>query len=94
MTDTSPDNLEDIDPVIVDGVLAHADAFIDADKRVDEIVAWGETELQARESDIKDVKGTLQQFKEAAAEVEQMVAQKLKALEDDIRTSATIGLGE
>jgi hypothetical protein len=90
MTDTSPDNLSDIDPAIVEGVLAHADSFIDADKRVDEIVAWGETELKMREADIKDSNGTLQQFKEAATEVEQMVAQKLKALQDQVGASATI----
>ena len=42
------DDLKDIDPEIVEAVLANADAFIDADKRVDEIIAWGESELKSR----------------------------------------------
>jgi hypothetical protein len=75
------DDLKDIDPEIVEAVLTNADAFIDADKRVDEIITWGEGELKCREEQLKTSGGTLQDFKKAAAEIETQVAQKLKDLE-------------
>ena len=47
------DDLKDIDQKIVEAVIANADMFIDADKRVDEILAWGEGELKSREEQLK-----------------------------------------
>lgn len=79
------DDLKDIDPAIVEAILANADAFIDADKRVDEIVSWGEKELKAQEQQLKVSGGTLQDFKKASAEVEATVAEKLRNLEKEIR---------
>ena len=79
------DDLSDIDPTIVEMVLAHADEFIDADKKIDEIVAWGESELKARELQIKESDGTLEDFKAAAREIEQMVKDKLRAFEDELK---------
>ena len=81
------DDLSDIDPEVVQAVLANADAFIDADIRVDAITAWGERELKEREKQIKETGGTLQDFKNAAAEIEALVAQKLSALEREIRAT-------
>ena len=80
------DDLKDIDQKIVEAVIANADMFIDADKRVDEILAWGEGELKSREEQLKASGGTLQDFKKAAAEIESQVAQKLAELESEIRS--------
>lgn len=79
------DDLSDIDPAIVEAVLAHADEFIDADEHIDEIIAWGESELKAREAKINQSGGTLDDFKAAAREVEKMVKDKLKAFEDELK---------
>ena len=35
------DDFSDIDPVLVEAIGANADAFIEADACVDEIIAWG-----------------------------------------------------
>ncbi len=80
------DDLSDIDPAIVEAVLAHADEFIDADEKIDEIIAWGENELKTREVKINGSGGTLDDFKAAAREVEQMVKDKLAAFEDELKT--------
>jgi hypothetical protein len=79
------DDLKDIDPEIVEAVLANADAFIDADKRVDDIISWGENELKTREQNLEASGGTLQDFKKAATEIESQVAEKLKDLESEIQ---------
>lgn len=79
------DDLKDIDPEIVQAVLANAGAFIDTDIRADAITSWGESELKSREEQLKASGGTLQDFKKAAAETEAQVAQKLRDLERDVR---------
>lgn len=79
------DDLKDIDPAIVDAILANADAFIDADKRVDEITSWGEKELMEREQQLKVSGGILQDFKKASAEIEAVVTEKLRNLEKEIQ---------
>jgi hypothetical protein len=78
-------DLSDIDPEIIEAVSSHADAFIDADNSIDEIIAWGETELKAREAKILESVGTLDDFKAAAREVEHMVKDKLAAFEEDLK---------
>lgn len=88
MTEPDNDNLADIDPLITEAVLAHADVFIEADKRVDDIVAWGEAQLKTREDEIRNSNGSLTEFKNAAKDVEQMVAEKLRALENEVRERA------
>jgi hypothetical protein len=75
------DDLKDIDPKIVDAVVANADAFIDADQKIDEIMAWGESELAKKEVEIKEAHGGVEEFKVAAAVIEASVAEKLKQLE-------------
>jgi hypothetical protein len=80
------DDLKDIDPAIVEMVLAHADAFIEADERIDKIIAWGETELAAQEAKIKGSNGTLKDFQIAARAIEKAVKEKLHALEKEIKT--------
>lgn len=80
------DDLKDIDPEITEKVLANADAFIAVDEQVDQILDWGEQELKSREDQIRGSGDTLQNFKKAAIEIEQQVAQKLKDLESEIRS--------
>jgi hypothetical protein len=77
-------DLKDIDPEVVEQVLANADAFIAADTKVDEIVAWGEEELKKREEEILARGGTVDDFKKAAADIEEVVKQKLHALEKSL----------
>ena len=79
------DDLKDIDPIIVEKILANADAFIEVDTRVDDIVAWGEQELKSREEKIKAANGTLEEFKNTAAVVSAAVTQKLQDLEKEVQ---------
>lgn len=85
------DDLHDIDPAVVDAVLANADAFIKADLRVDQIISWGESELNERERKIKTTGGTVDDFKRAAAEIESAVAKKLAALELEVKNTYQAG---
>lgn len=85
------DDLHDIDPAVVDAVLANADAFIKADLRVDQIISWGESEMKERERKIKTTGGTMDDFKRAAAEIESVVARKLSALEVEIKNTYHAG---
>ena len=88
------DDLKDIDPEIVEAVLANAGAFIDADTQVDSIIEWGEKELKAREEAIKNSGGTLRDFKQAVDEIGATVAAKLRTFEQDIHTKYQAGAAE
>lgn len=79
------DDLKDIEPEIVAKVLEHADDFVDIDTSIDEIIAWGEKELERREEELRSSGGTLQDFKNAASEIEIQVAQKLQQFETQMR---------
>ena len=81
------DDLHDIDPEIVDAVLANADAFVKTDVRIDQIISWGESELQKREQKIRASGGTVDDFKRAAAEIEEAVASKLAAFEQEVKNT-------
>lgn len=82
------DDLSDIDPVLIEAVGAHANAFVDADARVDEIISWGVRELAGLKEQVGASGGTVGDFTSASAEIDQAVKSKLKTLEDGIRAMA------
>lgn len=76
------DNLQDIDPAIVESVLTHADAFIAADTQINTIIDWGKNELQLLENRaISSLDFTVQNFKDESAKIRSEVSSKLQALE-------------
>ena len=79
------DELNDIDPLVVEAVLANADAFIDLDAQVDDIIAWGENELKTKQLALAGSETAIEEFKIFAAEIEQQVADKLSRLENDVK---------
>jgi hypothetical protein len=85
MEDITIDTDSDIDPQIAEVIFAHSDDFIDADNTVDEIIDWGMRELKVREAKIQTSGGSLEDFKDAAREVEQLVKSKLAEFEEDLK---------
>ena len=79
------DDLKDIDTELVEAILNNADAFITADASVDEIIMWGESELEALKIRMKESGGTVQDFRDESSRIESAVAEKLRGLETDIR---------
>ena len=78
------DELKDIAPEIIERILAHADEFIGIDVRVDEIIAWGEAELDVAEKAVSDSGGTVEDFKQKGEVIKQAVLEKLKNLEQEL----------
>lgn len=85
MSEATSTDLRDLDPDVVDGIIANADVFIAVDEYVDKIIAWGEGELKFRENEIMTSGGTVEDFKKAAVEIEVQVAEQLKKLEQSVQ---------
>ena len=79
------DDLKDIDPELIEAILNNADAFIAVDTSVDEIILWGEGELDALKVRIKETGGTAQNFNDEAVRIETGIAERLRQLEADVR---------
>lgn len=80
------DDLSDIDPDIVTAITANADAFIEADVRVDTILSWGNSELEKLKQKVARENGSVADFSAGAAQIEEVIKEKLRALEEEIRT--------
>lgn len=77
-------DIPDIDPATANAILEHKDAFLELDKAVDEVVVWGERELQAKKELLLKNGGSLEEFQKEAASIQEMVAEKLKAIENKL----------
>ena len=80
-------DLKDIDPEIIEAVRTHAESFIAVGKSIDEVISWGEAELDTAEKLIAKKGGTVQDFKKIAGHIEGIVREKLKGLEDGVRAT-------
>ena len=77
-------SLQDIDPIIVEKVLQHAEKFIEVDARINTIVQWGIGELENKEREILEKGEDVEMFVIAAQDIERVVKVRLAELTQEM----------